>query len=216
MTDAISIVIADDHGMVRQGLRNFLSLHDDFEVTGEAADAAEAVALVGTLVPDIVLMDLVMPVKDGVEATREIKVLSPSTRVIILTSFAEDEQVFAAIKAGAWGYLLKDVRAEELARAIRGVHSGEPMLHPQVARTLMREMRTPRREESGQRLTERETDVLLCLARGMSNKEIATELVISEKTVKTHVSNILQKLHLADRTQAALYAVEKKLTQDRR
>ncbi len=205
MADVISVLIADDHPFVRHGLRTYLDTLDDLEVAGEAADGAEAVELAGRLLPDVVLMDLVMPELDGVEATRKIREASPSTKVIVLTSFADDEKVFPAIKAGAAGYLLKDVHPAELAEAVRKASRGEALLAPSVAARLMQEVAGERPAASG--LTERELEVLRLIARGMSNKQIAHELVVSEKTVKTHVSNILAKLHLADRTQAALYAV---------
>ncbi len=164
------------------------------------------------LIPDVVLMDLVMPKLDGIAAIREIRALSPSTKVLVLTSFADDDKVIAAVKAGAAGYLLKDVRPQELGDAIRTVYRGEALLHPTVAAKLMQELaQSGRRQAAPDSLTDRELDVLRLIARGMSNKEIALELGVAEKTVKTHVSNILQKLHLADRTQAALYAVRERL-----
>lgn len=209
--DSITVLIADDHPIVREGLRTFLELQDDMDIVGEAADGEEAVAKAGDLLPDIVLMDLVMPRVDGIEATRRIRDGSPSTRVIALTSFADDDKVFPAVKAGAAGYLLKDMRPQELADAIRTVHAGEALLHPSVAAKLMQELATAKPDSPETALTEREHDVLQHIARGMSNREIAEALVVSEKTVKTHVSNILQKLHLADRTQAALYAVREGL-----
>jgi NarL family two-component system response regulator LiaR len=212
MADVISVLIADDHPVVRQGLRTFLETQAALEVVGEAADGAEAVELVERLLPDVVLMDVVMPGLDGVEATRRIREVSPSTRVIVLTSFDDDEKVFPAIKAGAAGYLLKDVHPQELAEAIRRVDRGEALLAPSVAAKLMQEV-AGERSPSGGGLTERELDVLRLIARGLSNKLIARELVVSEKTVKTHVSNILAKLHLADRTQAALYAVRERLVE---
>ena len=212
MADAIRVLIVDDHAVVRQGLRAFLQTQDDIDIAGEAADGEEAVRRVRELVPDVVLMDLVMPKLDGIAAIREIRSLSPSTKVIVLTSFADDEKVFAAVKAGAAGYLLKDVRPQELGEAIRVVNRGEALLHPTVAAKLMQEVaESGRREASPDSLTDREMDVLRLIARGMSNKEIALELGVAEKTVKTHVSNILQKLHVADRTQAALYAVRERL-----
>ncbi len=212
MTDAIRVLIVDDHAVVRQGLRAFLQTQDDVEIAGEAADGDEAIRQVRELVPDVVLMDLVMPKLDGIAAIREMRALSPSTKVLVLTSFADDDKVFAAVKAGAAGYLLKDVRPQELGDAIRTVYRGEALLHPTVAAKLMQELaRSGRRQASPDSLTDRELDVLRLIARGMSNKEIALELGIAEKTVKTHVSNILQKLHLADRTQAALYAVRERL-----
>ena len=211
MSERISVLIADDHPVVRQGLRTFLELQEDMEIVGEAAGGEEAVALVQELLPDVVLMDLVMPGVDGVEATRRIRDVSPATKVIALTSFTDDETVFASIKAGAAGYLLKDVRPQALSEAILTVHRGEALLHPTIAAKLMQEFAQRDKRSAKDPLTEREHDVLRHIARGMSNKEIAAALVLSEKTIKTHVSNILQKLHLADRTQAALYAVKEGL-----
>jgi len=211
MADVISVVIADDHPFVRHGLRTYLETLDDMEVVGEASDGVEAVELAGHVLPDVVLMDLVMPELDGVEATRRIRVASPATKVIALTSFDDDEKVFPAIKAGATGYLLKDVRPADLAEAVRKASRGEALLAPSVAARLMLEVSGERTASAG--LTERELEVLRLIARGMSNKLIAHELVVSEKTVKTHVSNILAKLHLADRTQAALYAVREGLAE---
>jgi NarL family two-component system response regulator LiaR len=212
VTDAIEVLVCDDHPVVRQGLRTFLATQEGITVVGEAADGEEAVAKALELLPDVVLMDLVLPKVGGVEAIRRIRDESPSTRIIVLTSFAEDEQVFPSIKAGAAGYLLKDVEPTAIAEAIRTVHRGEALLHPAVAARLMREV-AEERPSAEERLTERELDVLRLLARGLPNKLIARELVVSEKTVKTHVSNILAKLHLADRTQAALYAVRERLVE---
>ena len=211
MTEPIAVLIADDHPFVRHGLRTFLETLDDVEVVGEAGNGAEAVEQAARLVPDVVLMDLVMPELDGVEATRRIRAESPTTKVIVLTSFDADEQVFPAIKAGAAGYLLKDVRPAELAEAVRKASRGEALLAPSVAAKLMQEVAGDRSPAAG--LTERELEVLRLIARGLSNKMIARELVVSEKTVKTHVSNILAKLHLSDRTQAALYAVREGLAE---
>ncbi len=205
--ECIGVLIADDHPVVRQGLRTFLDLQEDMEILGEASDGAEAVTKVEQFLPDVVLMDLVMPGMDGIEATRRIRAISPSTKVIVLTSFADDDKVIPSVKAGAAGYLLKDVQPRELADAIRAVYRGEALLHPAVAARLMQEVAQDSSLAPGEGLTERELDVLRLIAHGQSNKEIAGSLIISEKTVKTHVSNILQKLHLADRTQAALYAV---------
>jgi NarL family two-component system response regulator LiaR len=210
--DKISVLLVDDHRVVRQGLRDFLELQDDIDVVGEAGSGEEGVKLAQEFLPDVVLQDLVLPGIDGVEATRRIKAVSPSTRIIVLTSFADDDKVFPAIKAGAISYLLKDVQPEELARAIRAAQRNEAVLHPEVASKLMQEFNAPRPAENQvEQLTEREMDVLRLIARGKSNKEIADTLIISEKTVKTHVSNILSKLHLADRTQAAIYALRQRL-----
>lgn len=211
MTDTIGVLIVDDHAVVRQGLRAFLELQDDVEIVGEASDGEEAVGSVERLLPDVVLMDLVMPRMDGIEAIRRIRQVSPSTKVIVLTSFAEDQKVFGSVKAGAAGYLLKDVQPQELGQAIRTVYRGEALLHPAIATKLMQEIAHGHRPDTSDLLTQRELEVLGLIARGMSNREIAGDLTLAEKTVKTHVSNILQKLHLADRTQAALYAVRKRL-----
>ena len=212
--DNISVLIVDDHAVVRQGLRTFLDLQEDIEVVGEAATGAEAVEQASQLLPDVVLMDLMMPEMNGIEATRKIRAANPSTQVIILTSFGEDEQVFPSIKAGALGYLLKNVSPADLAMAIQAVHRGEAHLDPEIAKKLMDELSARDRRPTPDDLTERELAVLRLIARGMSNREIATELVISEKTAKTHVSNILSKLHLADRTQAAIYALKTGLGQE--
>ncbi|MBP1464591.1 response regulator transcription factor [Candidatus Chloroploca sp. M-50] len=210
--DTINVMLIDDHRVVRQGLRDFLELQDDIEVVGEASSGEEGVQVARELLPDVVLMDLVMPGIDGVETTRRLKAVSPSTRVIVLTSFADDEKVFPAIKAGAISYLLKDISPEELAHAIRAAQRNEAVLHPEVATKLMQEFSSPRPNEAPvDQLTPREMDVLRLVARGMSNKEIAEALIISEKTTKTHLSNILSKLHLADRTQVAIYALRKRL-----
>lgn len=222
----IRVMIVDDHAMVRQGLRGFLELQPNIEVVGEAVDGMDAVEKAAALRPNVVLMDLMMPRMDGAQATRAIRTAAPSTQVIVLTSFSEDEQVFASIKAGAAGYLMKDIQPTALAAAIEKVARGEPTLHPEIARKIMQELGTPPRtppptpatstpakgsKELEPGLTEREIEVLRLIARGKSNREIADELVLSEKTVKTHVSNILQKLHLSDRTKAALYAVRRRL-----
>ncbi|TME35950.1 MAG: response regulator transcription factor [Chloroflexi bacterium] len=198
----IRVLIVDDHGVVREGLRAYLELEPDIEVVGEARDGQEGVRRAQELRPDVVLMDLVMPTMDGVDATARIKQQQPETHVIVLTSFLDDERVVPAIKAGATSYLLKDVAAADLARAIRGARAGQAQLHPEVARRLMQQVTTPRKVEASAQLTDRER-----LAEGRSNKEIARSLVVSERTVKGHVSNILGKLGLQDRTQAALYAV---------
>jgi NarL family two-component system response regulator LiaR len=206
--DKISVLIVDDHGVVRQGLRTYLELLDDIEIVGEAENGLEAVQQVRILQPDIVLMDLEMPQMNGVEATQQVLALSPSTSVIVLTSFSDDELVFPAIEAGATGYLLKDVDPADLHQAIQVVHAGEVQLHPDVMKKLMQRATAPQTESdtaSGD-LTPRELEVLAQVAQGKSNREIALTLSISEKTVKTHVGNILSKLHLSDRTQAAIYA----------
>ena len=196
---------------MRQGLRTFLELQTDMEVVGEAADGEEAVATVEQLVPDVVLMDLMMPKMDGIEAIRRIRQVSPTTRVIALTSFVDDSKVFGSVKAGAAGYLLKDVQPQDLADAIRTVHGGEALLHPAIAAKLLQGFSEPAEPQPFENLTAREMEVLRLVAQAKSNKEIAAEFVLSEKTVKTHVSNILQKLHLADRTQAAVYAIRQRL-----
>jgi len=210
-SDKISVMLVDDHAIVRQGLRTYLELQPDIEVVGEAGDGKQAVTMARNLIPDVILMDLVMPNSDGVEATREITSISPSTRVVVLTSFSEDEKVFASIKAGAQGYLMKDVLPQDLVNAIRSVYRGEAQLDPEIARKLMQEFTNPQPAAPKHDLTERELEVLTLIAHGKSNKDISEELVLSEKTVKTHVSNILQKLHLSDRTQAAVYALRQKI-----
>ena len=200
----IRILIVDDHGVVRQGLRMYLALDAELEVVGEAANGAEALRLAHELEPDVVLMDLVMPVMDGISATKAIRRELPEVEVIALTSVLEDSAVYGAMRAGAIGYLLKDTEADELCRAIKAAAAGQVQLSPPVAARLVREVPPPQNPEP---LTERETEVLAELAKGKSNKEIAAELVIAEKTVRTHVSNILGKLGVSSRTQAALHAV---------
>jgi DNA-binding NarL/FixJ family response regulator len=216
--DNVRVLIVDDHAVVRQGLRTFLELQDTsdlpIEVVGEAANGVEAVELARRTQPDVVLLDLVMPQMDGIRATPLILECSPHTRVVILTSFGEEDKVLPAIRAGAQGYLLKDIPPDELVRAVRDVYLGKVQLHPEIARKLMSAVATKGEPatscaaigaETG--LTEREREVLSLIADGRNNREIAERLVISEKTVKTHVSNILSKLGLADRTQAAIYAL---------
>jgi len=208
VVEPFTVLIVDDHEVVRRGLRSFLESQDDLEVVGEASNGAEAVERVQELLPDVVLMDLVMPGMDGIEAIRRVSQISPSSRVLVLTSFSEDDKVFPAIKAGANGYLLKDVAVEDLARAIRSVAGGEFLLHPEVAGKVLDEFRETTKEIAPlSDLTPREIEVLGLIAKGYSNKEIANSLVIATRTVKAHVSNILSKLHAMDRTQAALYAV---------
>jgi two-component system, NarL family, response regulator LiaR len=202
----IRVLIADDHAVVRQGLRTFLELQDEIEVVGEAADGAEALAAVERLRPDVALMDLVMPGLGGVETMRELRRRGVATRVIVLTSFLDDDKLFPAVRAGAAGYLLKDVEPAELVRAIRAAHAGESPVDPAVAGRLLEEV-ADRRPDRAAELTAREREVLALIARGRPNKVIARQLGVSEKTVKTHVSNILGKLGVDDRTQAALYAV---------
>ena len=209
-TELIRIMLVDDHAVVRRGLRAFLGAQPGIEVVGEASNGAEGVEMTAQLLPDVVLMDLHMPEMDGIEATRRVRAVSPSTQVIVLTSYSEDERIFPAVKAGALSYLLKDVGPEELVRAIRAAKRGEATLHPTVAGRLVQELSGGRASPLDE-LTERERDVLSCIARGMSNAEIASHLIIGERTVKTHVSNILSKLHLHDRTQAALLALKERL-----
>jgi NarL family two-component system response regulator LiaR len=201
---SVRVLIADDHGVVRQGLRMYLALDSDIEVVGEACDGLQAVTLAHDLQPEVVLMDLLMPEIDGIEATVRIREELPDIEVVALTSVLEDSSVVGAIRAGAIGYLLKDTDADGLIRAIKAAASGQVQLSPQAAARLMREVRMP---DHLQELTAREGDVLRLLAQGCTNKEIALRLDIGEKTVKTHVSNILSKLNVASRTQAALYAV---------
>ena len=201
---AIRILIADDHSVVRQGLRMFLALDAGLEVVGEAADGVEALRLARELRPDVVLMDLIMPGMDGAAATAAIRAEMPDTEVVALTSVLEDASVIGAVRAGAIGYLLKNTEADALRKAIRAAAAGQVQLSPEAAARLMREVRAP---ESPEALSERETEVLRLVAQGRANKQIAAQLHIGEKTVKTHVSNILAKLGVQSRTQAALYAV---------
>ena len=201
---AIRILIADDHSVVRQGLRMFLGLDPELEVIGEARDGAEALQRAHELHPDVVLIDLLMPVMDGIAAISAIKRELPDIELIALTSVLDDSSVIGAVRAGAIGYLLKDTEADDLRRAIKAAAAGQVQLSPKAAARLMREVRAP---DSPEALTEREVDVLRLLAQGQANKQIASNLRIGEKTVKTHVSNILAKLGVPSRTQAALYAV---------
>jgi len=210
--DKITVLIVDDHAVVRRGLRAFLESEGDIEVVGEAADGAAALDQVQIEPPDVVLMDLVMPGMDGITATRRIREVAPNSRVLVLTSFGEDDKIFPAIKAGATGYILKDTPAEDLGRAIRSVARGEFLLHPEIASKVLAEITGLGQEPSPPaNLTPREVEVLTLVARGDTNQQIAYELGISIKTVKSHVSNILSKLHMADRTQAAVYAVRQGL-----
>jgi DNA-binding NarL/FixJ family response regulator len=200
----IRVVIADDHGVVRQGLVMYLGLDPDIEVVGEAANGEEALRTARDFAPDVVLMDLLMPVMDGITATEKIKAEMPDVEVVALTSVLDDGAVTGAVRAGATGYLLKDTKPQELCRAIKGAAAGQVQLVPEAAAKLMRGMRAPEKPEA---LTERETEVLMLLARGKANKQIARELFVEEKTVKAHVSGILRKLGVSSRTQAALHAV---------
>jgi NarL family two-component system response regulator LiaR len=222
-SQTIRVLIVDDHAVVRQGLRTFLELQDDpaalaIEVVGEAADGAQAVEQARGLQPDVVLLDLVMPVMGGIEAIPRIIETSPRSRVIILTSFGEEDKLFPAIRAGAQGYLLKDIPPNELVQAVRAAYLGKVQLHPEIARTLMTAVATreppPSAPAMTDDLTERELEVLRLIAAGLNNRQIADRLVISEKTVKTHVSSILGKLHVEDRTQAAVYALHHGLASD--
>lgn len=208
MSDPITVLIVDDHEVVRQGVRAYLEAQDDFDVVGEAASGTEAIELAVEQIPDVVLMDLVMSGMDGVEATRNVKDISPRSQIVVLTSYHEDEHIFPALQAGAISYILKDIKMEDLADAIRRAAKGEATLHPRVAARVIRDIHSSKSEELNPftELTPREIDVIKLIATGMPNSQIADELVISENTVKGHVSNILSKLHLADRTQAAVYA----------
>ena len=208
MSEAVRVMIVDDHAIVREGLRTLLSEEDSIEVVGEASDGAESVSLAAQLRPDVILMDLVMPKIDGIKATEQIRKSTPSCQILVLTSFAEDQRVPHAIQAGAIGYLLKDVLKIDLLRAIHAANRGEPTLHPEAQRQLMREVVAPATPNLLDSLTDREIDVLRLIAQGQSNKEIATSLHLTEGTVKGYVSAILGKLQVADRTQAALYAVK--------
>jgi two-component system, NarL family, response regulator LiaR len=215
MINSITVLIVDDHSVVRAGIRNYLTTQADMQVIGEAASGAEAVRMATELIPDVALMDLSMPEMDGLEATRRIREVSPRTHVVVLTSFHDDAHIFPAIRAGALSYLLKDIGPEELAAAVRAAAVGEAVLHPRVAARVMQEMQgcAGNEEDSIGQLSPREREVLQQIAEGLSNRQIAEKLVISEKTVKGHVSNILAKLHLADRTQAAVMAWRKGIMQ---
>ena len=213
----IGVLLVDDHAVVRQGLRMFIEMQNDMHVLGEGVNGAEAVELAGQLHPDVILLDLLMPQMDGVEATRKIMQDNPQSRVLILTSFGDDDKIFPAIRAGAQGYLLKDIQPRDLVQAIRETYQGRAQLHPDVARRLMMEVSRDAAVKEPQPislptelqgLTEREREVLEHIARGLTNHEIAEKMVISEKTVKTHVSNLLDKLDLEDRTRAAIWALK--------
>ncbi len=210
--DPIRVLVVDDHTVVRKGIRALLATVEEIKVAGEARDGQEALEKIEALRPDVILLDLLMPRMDGIEVTRQAIAADPDARILVLTSFAADDKVFPAIKAGALGYLLKDTVPEELVRAIRQVYRGESSLSPAIARKVLQELSSPSdRPPTAEPLTEREVEVLQVVARGKSNQEIADELMISEATVRTHVSNILGKLHLASRTQAALYALREGL-----
>ncbi len=209
---AARVMLVDDHAIVRQGLRTFLDLQDDITVVGEAKDGVEALRLAQEVAPEVILMDLMMPRMDGIETVRRMKAAHPHMQIIVLTSFGEDQKVFAAIRAGATGFLLKDVSPQDLAAAIHAARRGEASLAPGIATKLLQEIAVganPAAEEHP--LTDREYAVLALIAQGRSNRQISEGLIISEKTVKTHVSNILAKLHLEDRTQAAIYALKEGL-----
>jgi NarL family two-component system response regulator LiaR len=212
-SEAITVLIVDDHVVVRQGLRTYLELQDGIDIVGEASNGVEAIKKTLKLEPDVVFMDLVMPELDGIAGARETGALSTKTKVIALTSFAVDDKIFPAIEAGAAGYLLKDVSPTDLVNAIRATHRGEAQLHPEVAKKLMDGFARRPSQPSLYDLTPRELDVLRLVGGGMSNREIAAQLSISQKTVKTHVSGILSKLGLADRTQAAIFAVRQGLVE---
>lgn len=208
MDAPISVLIVDDHEVVRRGLRTYLETLPEFSVVGEAASGEQAVLLASEHIPDVVLMDLILPGMDGIESTRKIKNISPRTQIVVLTSFHDDEHVFPALKAGATSYILKDMKMDKLADALRRAASGEVTLHPRVASRVLQNIRGESAEQLNPftELTEREMEVLKLVANGLSNSKIAEQLVISENTVKGHISNILSKLHLADRTQAAVFA----------
>jgi len=209
--DAIRVLITDDHTVVRKGLSALISTEPGMDVVGEASDGEEAVFKSRTLKPDVILMDLVMPRKDGLAAIIDIKSEQPNAKILVLTSLSDDERIMAALKAGALGYLLKDASPDELLKAIRDVNRGESHLHPSVAQKVIHSLRDPKPSKEGEVLTSRENEILKLVAKGFPNQQIAKELSISERTVRTHVSNILRKLHLPNRTQAALYALREGL-----
>ena len=213
MSQTIRVLIVDDHTIVRKGIRALLAEIAGLEVVGEGADGLEAIALAARLNPDVILMDLGMPRLDGIEATRQIKARQPESRILVMTSFATDDKVLPAIKAGAQGYLLKESAPDDLVQAIRQIYRGESSLHPVIARKVLQEIAHPAdRPPTPNPLTEREDEVLLLVAQGLSNQDIAQKLYITDATVRTHVSNIMSKLYLANRVQAALYALREGLT----
>jgi NarL family two-component system response regulator LiaR len=212
MMPPIRVLLVDDHAILRKGIRALLSTEPDIAVAGEASDGQEAMSQAAALQPNVILMDLVMPHLDGIEATRRITTQQPDVRVLVLTSFVADDKVFPAIKAGALGYILKDTGPDDLVRAIRQVHRGKPALEPEIARKVLFELAQPSKQPpTPDPLTGRELEVLRLLAQGKSNREIAEDLVLAEMTVRTHVSHILAKLHVASRTQTALYALKEGL-----
>ena len=208
MTKSIRILVADDHAIIRKGIAAMLAVVPDIELVGTATNGREAVVMAVELNPDVILMDLVMPEMDGIEAIRSIKADLPEARILVLTTFAGEDKIFPAIQSGALGYQLKDSGPDDLMQAIRQVYNGESSLHPLIARKVLQELsRPPERPPTAEPLTPREVEVLQLVAQGLENQAIAEQLVISNATVRTHVSNILGKLHLASRTQAALYAL---------
>lgn len=213
MGDPIRVLVVDDHPVVRRGIKSLLAEENDLEVVGEAANGKDAIQQVAELQPDVILMDLVMPEMNGVDAIQHITAAYPESRILVMTSFAADDKVFPSIKAGALGYLMKDSDPEDLIRMIHQVHRGELSIHPTIARKVIQELNRPSEEPlTPDPLTERELEILQLLAQGVENKEIARRLVLREATVRTHVSNILSKLHLANRVQATLYALRKGIT----
>jgi NarL family two-component system response regulator LiaR len=214
VSDPIRVFLADDHAVVRKGIEALIGTEDGMEVVGTAANGQEAIVGAHQFKPDVILLDLQMPLKSGLEAIVEIKESDPAARILVLTSFSDDDKVFAAIKAGALGYILKDASPDELLVAIRNVYAGKSSLDPEIALKVIYELNRPSKlPPTGEPLTEREMEILQLVARGMSNQQIAEELVISERTARTHTSNILAKLHLANRTQAALYALRQGIVQ---
>ena len=211
MNGMIKVLIVDDHAIVRKGIIALLETEKDIQVVGEASDGSQAITMADRLKPDMIIMDLVMPGVNGIDAIRQITTQDQAAKILVLTSFATDDKVFPALKAGALGYLLKDSNPQELLDAIRQVSKGESWLHPSVAKKVLKELTHTSAPSNLEELTERETEVLKLVAQGMSNREIADQLVISEATVRTHVSSLLAKLHLASRTQAALFALREGL-----